>query len=310
MKSGVRLSDGPPNGVSDFSIAVIGDIRVETRARLREQSFGGVLYDHLEFTPIDSVLSGTAINFAKQAVRWFGAVRVISRIGQDLHTEEIVSYLSRLATSRTLSISAGAPNGRTIVLRDRDARRILIAGDTSPIQDLSTSDIQRAEGDIALSDAAFADGYLMLAERSRAALLAALRTANDNGTVFCLDLVPHDMEKYLSLDGIRPILERSDIIVSQARTLATLIGLSNEYPYKEQNFGELIPGLAELSEKACWYLRHGDHDIGKVTVCQGGREISRYNTGFDKERSMAGFGDRITAAEIHDYLSRQRTKSS
>ncbi|TDC66354.1 hypothetical protein E1200_16795 [Actinomadura sp. GC306] len=60
------VPEGPP---APFSVAVIGDVRVEVRARLREQAFEDTHVDHLEFTPIDAVLAGTAINFAKQAVR-------------------------------------------------------------------------------------------------------------------------------------------------------------------------------------------------------------------------------------------------
>ncbi|XRQ04250.1 hypothetical protein ACN3XK_47890, partial [Actinomadura welshii] len=74
------VPEGPP---APLSVAVIGDVRVEVRARLREQAFENTHVDHLEFTPVNAVLAGTAINFAKQAVRWFGAVHVISRIGRD-----------------------------------------------------------------------------------------------------------------------------------------------------------------------------------------------------------------------------------
>lgn len=296
------VPEGPP---APLSVAVIGDVRVEVRARLREQAFENTHVDHLEFTPVNAVLAGTAINFAKQAVRWFGAVHVISRIGRDHHTDDIVRYLSRLVTSCHLPTSAGTANGRTIVLRDRNARRIIAADDTTPIRELSVTDIEEARGTISGSDAVFADGYLLLAEPSRTAVTAAMKIANEHGTVFWLDLVPHDMDRYLDLDAIEPLIMRADIIVSQARTMAALLGLPDQYPYRESGFPDLLAALAKLSDSCTWYLRHGDHDISKVLVSRAGRRVRAYGTGFVEEKSMAGFGDRVTAAEMHDYMRRQ-----
>ncbi|TDC66355.1 carbohydrate kinase family protein [Actinomadura sp. GC306] len=233
-------------------------------------------------------------------------MHVISRIGRDHYTDDIVRHLSRLVTSCHLPTSAGAANGRTIVLRDRNARRIIAADGSTPIRDLSVTDIEEARGTIAGSDAVFADGYLLLAEPSRTAVTAAMKIANEHGTVFWLDLVPHDMDRYLDLDTIEPLLRRADIIVSQARTMAALLGLPDRYPYRESGFPDLLAALAKLSGTCTWYLRHGDHDISKVLVSRAGRRIRAYGTGFVEEKSMAGFGDRVTAAEMHDHMRRQR----
>jgi sugar/nucleoside kinase (ribokinase family) len=168
---------------------------------------------------------------------------------------------------------------------------------------LSTADIAKCRTPIQQADLLVADGYLLLHEDSRRAVLAAARTASIARTRFCLDLVPHDIERYLSVRQVAVCVDKADIVISGARTVARLMSLHASYPYPADGILPLARALGRyFDDRITWLLRFGDGDMDQVAVCRGGVVRSRYPTGYRECVEKTGFGDRIASTELSDLL--------
>ncbi|GAA1014373.1 hypothetical protein Aple_079650 [Acrocarpospora pleiomorpha] len=123
---------------------------------------------------------------------------------------------------------------------------------------------------------------------------------------FCLDLVPHEIDKYLTIAEVSPIINESDYVITGARTIARLLRLPAPYPYPADELDALSGSLAEnFPESITWFLRAGERDIEEAVVAQAGQLRERYPTGYLQTARKKGFGDRLAARELSDALARQ-----
>ncbi|GAA4292425.1 hypothetical protein GCM10023178_77790 [Actinomadura luteofluorescens] len=152
------------------------------------------------------------------------------------------------------------------------------------------------------ADVLAVDGYSLLAPASREALHEAVRTARAAGTRVVFDVVPHDIDARLTASCVLPVLERADLVVSEAHTLARLLGHAPPIGGREPR--DLLPVLDRaVSGGPLWLLRFGPTSLERVLVHQRGRPPEAYSTGYAPGTPRAGYGDRLTSCELYWWLS-------
>ncbi|GAA4241168.1 hypothetical protein GCM10022254_68910 [Actinomadura meridiana] len=294
-----------------FSLFVIGDVGIEVRATLPDVRFVDVVADRLAYAPARAMVAGTAVNLARCATRYFRSVGVLGKIGDDDHTRTIRRELRRLGADDHLCVEPGTPNGVSVMLRDRPngdgpaggrGVRLLVVHDDPPCRRLTVPEVRAAAAAIEGCDVLVTDGYSLLSPVSRAALHTAAGIARDAGTRVAFDVVPHDVDARLAADDVLPMLDLADLVISEAPTVARLLG--RPVPCGGQEVRDLLPCLDRaVPGRPTWLLRFGPTSLERVLVHRRGRPPVEYPTGYRDGVERVGFGDRLAAAELYRWLS-------
>ncbi|WP_067468647.1 PfkB family carbohydrate kinase [Actinomadura macra] len=291
-----------------FSLFVMGDVRIEVRATLPEVRFSELTADRLAFAPARAMVAGTAVNLARRATGYFRRVSVLAKIGDDDFTPVIRRELRRMGVRDRLRVEPGASNGVTVMLRDRPdgedpGVRLLVAEEDAPGRRLTESEVLAAAAGIRRADMLFADGYALLSPVSRAALHTAARVARDAGTPVAFDLVPHDIDGRLPAIDVLPLLSLAEIVISEAPTMARLLG--QPPPVGSGEVRDLLPALDRaVPGRPLWLLRFGATSLEYVLAYQRERLLLEYSSGYGGNVERAGFGDRLASGELYWWLSR------
>ncbi|TYB39374.1 PfkB family carbohydrate kinase [Actinomadura chibensis] len=290
-----------------FAMVVIGDVGIEVRAALPGVRFADLDADRLSYAPARAVVAGTAVNLARAATRCFRRVDVLAKVGDDDFTPVIRRELRRLGAGDLLCVDPGAPNGVSVMLRDDGGGggpgvRLLVVRDDPPARRLTGGDVAAAAARIAAADVLAIDGYSLLSPVSRDALHAAARLARGAGTKVAFDLVPHDVDERLPAEDVLPTLALADLVVSEAPTLARLLGRPG--PTAGSEVQALLPILDETVQGSpLWLLRFGPTSLERVLAHRRGRPPMEYPSGYRDGVERAGFGDRLAASELYWWLS-------
>ncbi|MFA1544055.1 carbohydrate kinase family protein [Actinomadura monticuli] len=290
-----------------FALLVIGDAGIEVRASLPDVRFADLSADRLCYAPARALVAGTAVNLARCAAGYFRRVGVLAKIGDDGYTPVIRRELRRIGADDHLLVEAGAPNGVSVMLRDRPRGggpgvRLLVVHDEPPGRRLTAPEVAAASAAIEDADVLVADGYSVLSPVSRAALDEAARIAASAGTRVAFDLVPHDVDARLPASDVLPALARADLVFSEAPTLARLLG--RPAPSRADGVRALLPVLdREVPGRPLWLLRFGATSLERVLAYRRGRPPVEYATGYRDGVERAGFGDRLASCELYWWLS-------
>ncbi|TDB83890.1 hypothetical protein E1264_26645 [Actinomadura sp. KC216] len=299
-------ADGGGDGVDErrFDMFVIGDVGIEVRATLPDVRFADVHADRLTYAPARAIVAGTAVNLARSATRYFRRVGVLGKVGDDDFTPAIRRELRRIGAGDHLRVEPGVPNGVSVMLRDRPGAgagvRLLVVQDEPPGRRLTAAEVRSAAAGIEAADVLVTDGYSLLSPVSREALHTAARIARDAGTRVAFDLVPHDADARLPADAVVPMLALADLVISEAPTLARLLGR----PSSPHEVRELLPALDRaVPGRPLWLLRFGETSLEHALAYQRDGLLMEYPTGYGDGVERAGFGDRLAAAELYWWLS-------
>ncbi|WP_433469202.1 carbohydrate kinase family protein [Spirillospora sp. CA-128828] len=290
-----------------FALFVVGDAGIEVRASLPDVRFADLDADRLAYAPARAMAAGTAVNLARCATGYFRRVGVLAKIGDDDYTEVIRRELRRIGADDHLCVEPGVPNGVSVMLRDRPRGdgpgvRLLVVQDEPPARHLTAEDVRAAARGIEDADVLAADGYALLSPVSRAAVREAVRTARAAGTRVAFDLVPHDIDARLPVSDVLPMLEAADLVISEAHTLARLLG--RPVPAGGNELRGLLPILdRDVRNRPLWLLRFGATSLEQVLAYKRGRLLMEYPTGYKPGVRRAGFGDRMAACELYWWLS-------
>jgi sugar/nucleoside kinase (ribokinase family) len=290
-----------------FSLLVMGDVWIEVRADLPGTRFAEVTEDRLVYAATKAVVSGTGVNLARTATRYFRRTALLAKVGDDDYTAVIRRELRRLKIRDLLRVEHNGANGVAVMLRDQapgqgHGVRLLVAAREGPNRRINENDVQQAAGEIRRADAIFVDGYALLGADSRAALRAAAHTAREAGTLVAFDLVPHDIDARLAASDVLPLLELADVIITEAPTVARLLG----QPESKESAGvhALLPVLdRSVPGRPLWLLRFGATSLERVLAYQSERVRLEYPSGYGGGVERAGFGDRLAACELYWWLS-------
>jgi len=288
-----------------FSLLVIGDVFIEVRADLPGTRFAGLTEDRLVYAATKAVVAGTGVNLARTATGYFRRTALLAKVGDDDYTAVIRRELRRLRVRDLLRVEHHSTNGIAVMLRDQAQERgvrLLVAAREGPNRRLTEADVHGAASEIRRADALFMDGYALLAPDSRAALRAAAHAAREAGTLVAFDLVPHDIDTRLPAADVVPMLELADVIITEAPTVARLLG----QPESKEPAGvrALLPALDRaVPGRPLWLLRFGASSLERVLAHQSERVRLEYPSGYGSGVERAGFGDRLAACELYWWLS-------
>ncbi|TDC96481.1 carbohydrate kinase family protein [Actinomadura sp. 7K507] len=290
-----------------FGLFVIGDVGIEIRASLPDVRFTELDADRLSYAPARAMVAGTAVNLARPATCYFRRVGVLGKVGDDDFTPVIRRELRRIGVDDHLRVEAGTPNGVAVMLRDRPCgggrgARLLVVQDDPPGRRLAEPEVRAAAAGIGDADVLAIDGYSLLSPVSRRALSAAARLARDAGTRVAFDLVPHDIDARLPARAVLPVLALADAVISEAPTLARLLG--RPAPAEGFEVRGLLPELDRaVPGRPLWLLRFGATSLERVIAYRRERLLMEYPTGYGDGVERAGFGDRLAASELYWWLS-------
>lgn len=294
-----------------FRVTVMGDARIDLRAELRQRRFVEVTSDHHEQVNIATHVGGTAMSFAEAAVSHFAEVRVLAAVGDDPWTSEIVNACADLGVTPCLQTLPGVANALVVVLRDArtadhpDGVRLLVAQAPAPYDQLDESAVSRFDSSIADADALVIDGYALLHESSARGLDLATRIADAAGVPVCFDLVPHRLDQHVGWPRLVPLLRRSSLVVTEAHTLARLLGVPIADPFGAQDAADLVGLLPEAvaGPRRTWFVRFGHGMMDETVAISPGHHRSYYRTGYRQSDQIAGYGYRVGAAELKWWLT-------
>ncbi|MBO2452787.1 hypothetical protein J4573_37245 [Actinomadura barringtoniae] len=288
-----------------FSLVVMGDVFIEVRAELPGTRFAAVTEDRLVYAATRATVAGTGVNLARTATRYFRRTALLAKVGDDDYTAVIRRELRRLRVRDLLRVEHHSTNGVAVMLRDQSPERgvrLLVAGRDGPNRHLGETDVQGAASEIRRADVLFMDGYSLLAPDSRAALRAAARVAREAGTLVAFDLVPHDIDARLPATDVVPILELADVIITEAPSVARLLGRPE--PVGSGEVRALLPALDRaVAGRPLWLLRFGATSLERVLAHQSERVRLEYPSGYGSGIERAGYGDRLAACELYWWLS-------
>jgi len=286
----------------------LGDIRLELSGLLEHQAFTDITRDRLLYGPLQLTVAGTAVNAARSLARRFAGVTVAGKVGADDIGRLAIAQIRSIGAQPVLISVAHVGTGLSVVLRDapRDgaSRRLLVSGIPTPLATLAPADVQVLEPAISSNDLFLTDGYCMLWEQSRQAVVSCLRIARHSGRRACLDLVPHDIDSRLAVTDLSPALELADMVVIEATTLARLLEAPAGSYVEDHAVDGLVPAIADQPWAPLWMIRYGYGGISTTAVVRRGAVVDRYETGYASvsPAHRTGFGDEVTATDIQRFL--------
>lgn len=293
-----------------FRVTVIGDIRIDIRGTLRDRRFQDIERDYQESGPVVTSLGGTAMGFTRAARPHFKGIHVIGALGQDVWTEYIRNRWCESGVDGCLE-ELPLPNSVVVVMRDRgivdnpDGVRLLLADHDSPYQHLDSETVQECAPYIRSADALVVDGYALLGDSSAEALDTAVEIAVRAGVPICLDIVPHDIDRYLAMEHLMPFLVRSSLVTVEVHTLLRLLG--KPAPPVKPTVADVAAIIDDLPRdltgwQRTWFLRWGYGNMDETLAISPGHHKVYYRTGY-AQSDPAGYGYRVAAAELKWWLT-------
>lgn len=307
-----------------YDVVVIGDVRIDIRAALRRKSFVEIGSDTHEQVPIEVSVGGTAMGFARPAVRHVGQVTLLGAVGQDSWTTLIRQECAQPGLVDRLTETA-RPNGSVVILRDRpsidapEGVRLLVAQSPAPYDGLDPAVVRAAASDIESTSALVVDGYALLSDSSAAAIELATALAADARVPIAFDIVPHRIDERLTLTDLMPCLERSSVVWVEANTLARLLrpstrggrsaggGSSGTTPAvtTPAEAAAIVESLPERlrGRHRTWFVRFGLGSMEETLAIAPGHHQVYYRTGYADAAVTTGYGYVAAAAELKWWLT-------
>lgn len=300
----VDLADAPP---TTGAAVVVGDVMLDIRTQLTADDLASALaLESMVPGRISLTLAGTGVNMARALVEQFGTVHLIGAVGSDtggLLARKLLDsepYLSRVIEADGGSGMAlvlrdapqpGDPHGRRIVVADRGANEAL---------DLS---LMAAGEDVLMAAALLCvDAYGLLHEPRRAATTYAMGRAAEVGCVVFCDLVPHDLDRHVTVDQCRSWLADATVVGTSIVTLDRLLGRRDpSSALDDRQVLDLARRGSESLDVETLLVRYGYGHCSWSLAChrdQGvlWREPTAYPH-LDADQ-LAGFGDHLSAQEL------------
>lgn len=296
-----------------YDVVVLGDVRIDIRAALRRNRFADIDTDTHEQVPIEVSVGGTAMGFARPAVRHVERVTLLGAVGRDSWTTLIRQACAEPGLVDRL-IETARPNGSVVMLRDRptgdapEGVRLLVAQSPAPYDDLDPAVVRAAAADIESGSALVVDGYALLSASSAAAVEVATALAADARVPIGFDIVPHRIDERLTLTELMPLLERSSLVWVEADTLARLLRPAAREAATVRTAAEATALVESLPESLAgrhrtWFVRFGLGNMEETVAIAPGHHRMYYRTGYAQAAVTTGFGYVAAAAELKWWLT-------
>lgn len=260
--------------------------------------------------PIHRAVGGTAVNFAKGAVRaGFSPCYVVGVIGGDALGSQIVSELHSLDIVPIHRHDPQIETSIAIILRN-DAGEDTSLTLTDAHQSLPDIALSLAQGPIEASDVLSCSGYALTDKNRQASAVKMLKAAKDARHLVVLDVVVgmsskvelKELEDSLSGEKTRQLV---DVVASEMPEIFNWFNVSgdgkDELDVWALHQEVLIKRLREHFSVAILRTSHYTHEVVITPHRVEGPTVLDYRTRPVREKT--GYGDLRTAKQIHSFLS-------
>ncbi|MGH8574859.1 MAG: carbohydrate kinase family protein, partial [Gammaproteobacteria bacterium] len=278
--------------------------------------FADVTSDTLLSVPLDLAVGGTAANFAIAAVEHFAEVHLIGRVGTDPVADLISAGLAAAGVHGHLIRDPACSSGLAAVLRDADPHRqrgtrLMLISPNSANIGLTAAEIDPLADVLAGMDALVADGYAMLSEPRRSATLQAMAIVAAAGGQVIFDVVPHDSFRRYDIAELHRLTASATIIIAEVRTLCGFLGAIDQGGYYDLDRAvAALPDLIAAFGDRTLFLRFGFGNANETLHVEPGRDHQHRHTRYTDTAETVGFGDRLAARELSEYLSALASRES
>lgn len=290
-----------------YRVAVVGDLNLDIVIRLPDGALADRTNDVFVEAPMTIRAAGTGASFALAAASAFEQVHLFGRVGDDDIAEAIVKELKHPAISLHVARDTQKPSRVVLILREgplgMPGRRVMIPRTDVANSALTEDDLSGLHDGASHADVVLVDGYSYLQEPARTSISrAAARLASDGRRV-AFDVVPHNLYSRWSLAELLSVLRPASIVIAEVVTLLRFIGL-NDQARTADAVRELVPRLRKVLGPRTLMLRFGVGQIDQSMVVWPDGSTRHRKTGYAVTDDPAGFGDRLTAAELVEVLDR------
>lgn len=286
-------------------ILIFGDILVISKVETAGLDGLAAGDDVLVYEHITNVIGGTAVTAAIAFKSHFRRVVVVGTVGNDAAGTEVVEYLAAHGCEGRIAQRRGMPTGRGIVIRSRGGSRgsrLVVVSRPDANQYLEEG-LLRSLGRLSADDVVVMDGYVLLEEPRAGVLRRMIVDRHFSDCTLVFDVVPHDASKYWSLSDLAPVLEHVDVVVAEVGTLSALLNLSvADSPPSSDDAHRIADAMRIAFPCPTLLLRFGpgNCDGSLIDVVGAGRVVRA--TGYSSAEDLTGFGDRVTAFEVAEYV--------
>jgi len=294
----------------EYSVSVLGDLFVEVSSEAQGVTFETMRRDTLCYSPIFVTPGGAAMNFALAATGRFSGVNILGRVGNDAFSQVVLGAALSGGVRPFIEKSDTLPTGTAIYVRDSSTTvhrgvRLLVV-DRGANRSVDTDYIERHAATISNSSLFFVDGYSFLEQPRRAAAEAAMRIARAGGAQVALDLVPHDAHLFFKFSDVACWVKSADLLIAEVRTVRRIMGLASDDEVHDPAIAhETLEAARRSFPGTAFHLRFGVGNIGNSLIGEVGHEPVLRTTGYSGTKEPRGFGDRLSAVDLADYLVRR-----
>jgi len=204
----------------------VSDISVEADAPANVSDGAG--YDTVG--SIIGKAGGGGLQFAVAArQQGWAEVTLIGKIGHDPAGDDIARHLDANGVHKLLACDAHRPTGRSLIVYFSGDRRLMVsdagANTTLCRADLTTS----IRDEIRAASLLHVSGYLLMQDERRAVVLDLMAEARDANTIIALDLVPHDLDRFIDTARLLPgVLVSVDWLLAAESTARRVLQVNGE----------------------------------------------------------------------------------
>lgn len=265
-----------------ISLCIIGDLMLDVVTHIPGLSLGSIKDPKGLTTPqqISTYAGGTGVHLAVEGVKQgFAPVAVIGKIGMingkpDITARLIIEELNALPLQLHLAEDLQSPTGTAMITFLAGNERLLVysrgANGSFCVQDIT----EAMYTTVSSSDIVFVSGYTLLVPDQAKAIVQLLEAARKRGKLTVLDVVPHKIDEFLSLEQFLNIAQHIDVLVSETGTLKRLFPSLARDDGKDES-ASLAEGLLSShralilwpsSETFCVYARNGFIETGPTGI--------------------------------------------
>lgn len=231
-------------------------------------------------------------------------------MGSDSFASELKSYLGERNITILSSTDTEIATGVVLKVNEVDFR-LMIGPNNSASQQLTVQDVRNCAKEIKESDLFVTDGYCIMKQPRRDATLEAMHVASLHNIPVAFDIVPHNAYEFYNFTELTKILAAVDIVITELGTIRNFLGLN---PSEEIN-AELAEETAKLLMSEFrgkhFLLRYGSQNMSDNSlVWFAGRKPKHIHNGYTDSNEKIGFGDRLTARELLEYIQIVRRKNN
>ncbi|MGW7041149.1 carbohydrate kinase family protein [Streptomyces avermitilis] len=290
-------------------VTVLGDVNLEVTGIINPR-FNSLTGSCLISAPLKVHVGGTAANFAIAARAYFRSVRLVGAVGTDEQGSWAEATLRSCGIDTRLHRCSGHPTGTVVAIRDGGTphgSRLMLASPGSANTALTLEHIMSNSDVLTATEFVVADGYSLLSEPRRSAVLEAIRSASRCGAHVVLDLVPHHLETLISHDELHVWLTHVSIVVCEAVTARRLLSLPlPSRPLQPPEAWDTAEHLAREFPERSFLLRFGIANIDQSLIWQPNGNSTHRFTGFSQATETYAFGDQLTARELARHFTDHR----